>query len=417
MTLWQQGAGLTVQRGPFKVKPTDRPVSFQGRGGGVGTGGTAHAGHGDWNITMTPKVLRALPYPLAPSQYALLVGPAQPSTKYKKQSIRFNGIQGPVVGQVTQQNNTAGQTLGPATNVQPAAGLDDGGEDDMDLEQEYEDALDQADRDSAVGDTSVRRVPGQYPNQQQYNTAQPIVIPLLGADRPQAYGGPNPDLTPEQEREFQIGQRLNALPTSKELELGHQLREANEAIDRALMVAGAPTTQGAHVRDQAVGIIENLNGQIAAATDTINLLRTDNHLTISQATTRITELEAKISELNSLLETQPVRANNAATSSSLVQQAMDISTPEYTVSSNSVRAINTAGLRPRFGMNLLIPPSKEARPPLAEPNRSKNESGKKRKRPAPGRTDFRERVLQGQGSIRKAYRSRKGAVNFYGDSI
>lgn len=115
MTLWEQGAGLTVQKGPFKLKQSDKPTlrKIPWKGGGVAGGGTLHAGHGNWFNQMNPQVIRAAPYPLAPSQYALLVGPAEPSTIFKKRNVRGN-VTAPVVGQPLSANYTASSPSAPS---------------------------------------------------------------------------------------------------------------------------------------------------------------------------------------------------------------------------------------------------------------------------------------------------------------
>lgn len=173
---WSQTAGLTLQSGPFKFQKTDRPKSQKTPwvGGGVPGGGTLHAGNGNWFSSMNPQVIRAVPYALKPSQYAELVGPAQPSTIFKRKQF---GIPSNV--QVLGRN--ADHQTGMLHRMQP---LEDGNP-DQSREDEYEDALDQADNDSAVGDTSVQmHLPGEFPNQRQYVSSQPVVQPLLSVDRP-----------------------------------------------------------------------------------------------------------------------------------------------------------------------------------------------------------------------------------------
>ena len=81
---WNFGPGLTSQLGPFKINKSDLPQvrKTPWKGGGVAGGGQQHAGHGNWIQVMNPQHIKSVPYPLAPSEYSKLVGPALPSTYY-----------------------------------------------------------------------------------------------------------------------------------------------------------------------------------------------------------------------------------------------------------------------------------------------------------------------------------------------
>ena len=68
--------GLTQQKGPWRTTPADvrnAKASMKQKstiGGGVGNGGTLHAGHGNYSVTMTPADRDAWKSPPPPSQYA-----------------------------------------------------------------------------------------------------------------------------------------------------------------------------------------------------------------------------------------------------------------------------------------------------------------------------------------------------------
>lgn len=76
MTLREPFYGLVQQRGPWTETASDRRnlkmKSMNWQGGGVGTGGTAHAGHAGWQSTINPDRARVgfMPAPPPPSKYA-----------------------------------------------------------------------------------------------------------------------------------------------------------------------------------------------------------------------------------------------------------------------------------------------------------------------------------------------------------
>jgi hypothetical protein len=70
-TFW----GLVQQKGPWQTTSSDRERATQSKpnygGGGTATGGTAHAGNGNWLQVMTPNQLNGSAAPLKPSNYAM----------------------------------------------------------------------------------------------------------------------------------------------------------------------------------------------------------------------------------------------------------------------------------------------------------------------------------------------------------
>ena len=70
-TFW----GLVQQKGPWQSTSFDKKRATESKpnyaGGGVGAGGTAHAGNGNWLQVMTPNQLNGSAAPLEPSGYAM----------------------------------------------------------------------------------------------------------------------------------------------------------------------------------------------------------------------------------------------------------------------------------------------------------------------------------------------------------
>lgn len=124
-SLYSFGPGLTSQLGPFKTNRNDYPKKSKlGRGGGVPAGGSLHAGHGNWKQTMNPKTLKASPFALEPSQYASIVVPSrdqrQPSAgRFSTQTkpLSTSGVMG----------NYQGQSQGGLSTSETKAQLTDGG--------------------------------------------------------------------------------------------------------------------------------------------------------------------------------------------------------------------------------------------------------------------------------------------------
>lgn len=70
-TFW----GLVQQKGPWQTTSSDIKRATQSKpnygGGGTGSGGTAHAGNGNWLQVMTPNQINGSAAPLKPSDYAM----------------------------------------------------------------------------------------------------------------------------------------------------------------------------------------------------------------------------------------------------------------------------------------------------------------------------------------------------------
>lgn len=326
MTLWDQSQGLVTQRGPFKVKSVDTPTKHGiWKGGGVAGGGTLHAGNGNWFSSMTPQAIKAIPYPLKPSQYASLVGPAQPSTSYKRSGMgrSFGKVEGPVVGMHLFETKEGGSNLGKAPTVTPAPQLDDGHDEDISHVDEYFEAMDQDDNDSAVGDTSVRNnLPGNFPNQQQYVTNQQIVEPLLSVQQ-------DPNLPVEQTQQSIVQNWTNTsrISTAQSTTQTGYVSSAEASTQSTT----SPTVYVAEPSNGRTAITADIHNHINSLTDEINKLRNENFTLGTNAShaftnamnesdemrraaiTRMNELENEISRLNAELESSATRFNNQMT--------------------------------------------------------------------------------------------------------
>jgi len=331
MSLTALGPGLTTQYGPFKTHKSETPKfrKTPWKGGGVSGGGTLHAGHANWFNLMNPTVIRAVPYPLKPSQYATLVGPPQPSTYFRKSNMGRQKSEGLVSGRnsINQgvQNPGQGNQGGRQVQGEPAVQNEEGQEDQDD--DDFEDAM--SITDSAQGDNSVRfHQPSEFGNQQQYVTQQPIVSgPGVAAnDWPVI-----PTSSLEHAENYDNLVDLYNLPSVVELGLRGRLREKDRQLAQMELLQGAPSSQVGHLRQEAQNHIDILNSDINRLTDVIN---NERALFTSQSTLsereklesdqRINTLQSQISELTAQLEAQPTTTPNSAASSStdLAQQAL-----------------------------------------------------------------------------------------------
>lgn len=352
--MWTQGPGLTIQRGPFKTRQTDYPKlnKVPWKGGGVAGGGSLHSGHGNWFSQMTPMAIKAAPYTLKPSQYALLVGPAEPSTVYKKGSVRGR-ITGPVAGQpiLTSGVQMAGQGFRqvqeegreqePTKSEEQQNEQDEGYTDNYLLQHEASDAVYEP------------TLPGQFPQQTQYVSTQQVVEPLLSQDRMEV-----DEPIPQADEPIQIHNQHISYGVSQPV-------STHQATLPSPVIYEAPPVHPHSV------ITMEIQDHINTLTDEINKLRTENQamgLNASfaytnavnetdsvrrQAIERITEYEAEISRLNAALESAGTR--NEATVynpiQELILQNLQYVGPEVT--GRRVERINTEGMRPRFDMGMV----------------------------------------------------------------
>ncbi len=327
------GPGLTQQSGPFKFSRSDQPKlnKVPWKGGGVAGGGTLHAGHGNWFSQMTPKVIRAVPYPLKPSQYASLVGPPHPSTYFTKQNIGRAFSTGNIVGRNAIQTGVQapGQGNQPGRQLQgePARQREEGEDDDDD----FHDAM--SITDSAQGDNSVSfHVPGEFPNQQTYVTTQPIVTPLLAST------GTDPIQTTT---ESIVTQTDNVMSGRAMATQTSTTTSAETSTQAALDAPGEQIYSAEPVRPS--NEVAALNHRITSLQDEIYSIRGEHDQNLGNyavalhtghretenirrnALARITELENQISEAEAMLNVATTSMqNHAATSVSLQQQAQDI---------------------------------------------------------------------------------------------
>ena len=324
MSLTALGPGLTTQYGPFKTYKSETPKfrKTPWKGGGISGGGTLHAGNANWFNLMNPKVIRAVPYPLKPSQYATLVGPAQPSTYFRKSNMGRQKSEGLVSGRTSinqgVQNPGQGNQGGRQVQGEPAVQNEEGQEDqDDDLRRNVRDPTMQ--EPTPAPDSPMEMgFPANHHFQNTYNTTQEIVAPLIQpeyASLEQTSVGQSGVATNEYHH-FQPSVVITQQPiyeapvvdqSNTVLALNHRISSLNDEISQLrnehqemIGFAGVAVHQGAR---------ENEN------------LRRD-------ALTKINELENEIAIANAQLEEQGTSFANAqaATSASLAQQAQDIAT-------------------------------------------------------------------------------------------
>ena len=336
MSLTQLGPGLTTQFGPFKTHKSDIPKfrKTPWKGGGVAGGGTLHAGNGNWQSTMTPKVIRAVPYPLKPSQYAGLVGPAMPSTYYTKQKFgraynEMNTVGRPGLNPGTQQpgqGNQGGRQIQGEPAVQNEAG--EGDEDQPQVaSNEPEQSPEPEDREPMEMNN-----PANAPLQNNYNTTQQIVQPLIAEPME------SNDTMPHESAESITATTVNTSTgrSGVATTTTHVPSVVVTATQHIPMYHAESIDQGNTVRA--------LNHRIASLNDEINQIRNEHQEMIGfagvavhqgvrenenlrrEGTARITELENEIAIANARLEEQGTSFANAqaATSRDMAQQAQDI---------------------------------------------------------------------------------------------
>ncbi len=391
-SLYAFGPGLTTQLGPFKTNRGDYPRARKNpwKGGGVSGGGQLHAGNGNWYTAMTPQVIKATPYILAPSEYASIIVPptqiVKPSAgrRTKRQFIK-SGLGNPEEpsSRPGAPPNTSGATHTPEEGANAGT---------LNANNEPEDVF----FDANEGPEEEFFMPGEFPQGVRPPNIQRIVEPLHRDRNESSDVGTQADISDqgvwerelgefyttvleensrlhEENRENQITQsamynahsqlvmrsilRSFSFPVDDNEDInmgqfmetmrflgvsqGDLVNSRNAMLDfintyRLRELGPSASTQTEQVTEEA-SEIEEYQEKI----NHLNLMLTSNKslndMERVQFLATIERLADHISDLESESITQPVRTNAPATSSNLAQQAADIAgrdSPMSIVSSN-----------------------------------------------------------------------------------